>query len=1661
MRAKKILKSILKVFIWVVAVITGLLLLISISIYLPPIQNLIKNQASKAVSQSLGMNLSIGKIRLSFPLSLKVDNILLSTPEGDTLTNVEAVNVNVALSPLFAGNVVINNLTIEKASVNYRDSLSSMLLSGTLGEFSIQNIAARPKDKRAHISRINISDADINLDLGESPALPDTTASDTSAINWMLTLRRLNIDKVKFTMHTHPEITELIADLDEGYLRNLSVDLGNQDIEAELLQLDGGKYTYLTDTTTVPSIPSQDITDSISNDSTPWSIQLARLEIDDNAVHYGSLYGGSSSGFDPSDIRLNKITIRMDSIYNRGSDVKAVLRTLSMDERSGLSVTDARARFSMNSDSIVLQGFDLQTSNSHLNAQVEVGTKILEQSASAPLAVTLNAEMGMEDLFLFYPGDQNFQNTLKDKTLSLDGEITGNLKKLSIRTLQAQLEKNINLTINGNIRSINNPAKMSGALNISGNLSDLNSLRGILPDSALRQRIGFPTTMRLNGSIAFNGEEYKPSLHLFADSSQLSVRGAVNMHDETYIADVILDDFPLGTFLPYDSLGQASLILTAEGRNFDPTTEGTEAKVDLEIQQFDYKAHNFSNIVFQAVLAEQMLHGKLSGKDEIIDLELTLGGGIAKDLYSASINGRINNADLYAMGFSADSLNIATDIGIKASADMANTIYKASVTLDTTDIVYGRRSQHIGTTTLEAYADTTAINAKLLSGDLEINFTSSESVSSLSEGFSAVASEIMLQLDSLNIDMIPIQKVMPRFRLDISAGRNNGFREYLRTTGIDFNKLSVSAGNNGSQPVGAGIIINGLRTGELTLDTLNIWILQREERLAYALRLRNRPGNIEQMAFIGAGGDISGNTARMNLIQHDRSDSIGFMFGITAQLLDSAIRATLTPQNPIFGYRKWSVNDDNYLTYYFDKRIEANLRLAGKDKDQFFRITSDSSGNMPPGSIGIEIGGIELSEVFSLFPAPLPVSGTLNVNGAIGLSGPIIKGNLTLGIDDMKYDNASVGDISFGAIANTDKNNIWNLDLHLSANGQNALTAQGTYDVMGSGTVNMKVMVPDLSLELANAFMPSDYARLNGKVHGELNVSGNINNPKLNGGVHFEAANLRIPMTGTTFGISDNNIAINNNRMMFRDFGLVAPNNEKLSLDGTVDLADLSAINVNLRLFASNFEAVNSTRNGGSQIYGRGVLDVDMSARGLLDALMIRGNINILSRTDLYYTMRESPLEVTDAKQDIVTFVSFADEQIWAETDSIPVRRQSSMDLLVNVDIQDNVEATVNLSENGNDRIELIGDGALSFTMNNQGDVRLTGRYTLSGGTVVYNPPVISQKTFGIDNGSYVEWTGDLTNPSFNITATESEPIRIVSSDETTQLVNFDITVNISNSLKNMAIRFNLSAPNNGDIQNYLASLAPEQRASQAMYMLITNSYLGDGTAKTSSDFDVNQQIGSFISKELNQWARNNLSGVDISVGIDSVEDESGAGSHMDYSYSVSKSLFDDRVKVTIGGSVSDKAQAEVTENLVDDISIEYRLTKRDNMFLKVYRYNTQESILEGEITETGVGFILRKKMDRLRELFNLTPDPEKRQERYDIREMRRDLREEERFEIDSLRQIRIDSLRHLHNDTLPSHRGFWLFRGERHDDSENTDDGNSNSRDTTNNEALSSKEDE
>ena len=68
---------------------------------------------------------------------------------------------------------------------------------------------------------------------------------------------------------------------------------------------------------------------------------------------------------------------------------------------------------------------------------------------------------------------------------------------------------------------------------------------------------------------------------------------------------------------------------------------------------------------------------------------------------------------------------------------------------------------------------------------------------------------------------------------------------------------------------------------------------------------------------------------------------------------------------------------------------------------------------------------------------------------------------------------------------------------------------------------------------------------------------------------------------------------------------------------------------------------------------------------------------------------------------------------------------------------------------------------------------------------------------------------------------------------------------------------------------------------------------------------------------------------------------------------------------MTTGANATNNAQS-----FIDNISLEYRLDNSGTRYVRVFYNKNYESVLDGEITETGLGLVLRRKMDRLGELF-------------------------------------------------------------------------------------------
>ena len=576
-------------------------------------------------------------------------------------------------------------------------------------------------------------------------------------------------------------------------------------------------------------------------------------------------------------------------------------------------------------------------------------------------------------------------------------------------------------------------------------------------------------------------------------------------------------------------------------------------------------------------------------------------------------------------------------------------------------------------------------------------------------------------------------------------------------------------------------------------------------------------------------------------------------------------------------------------------------------------------------------------------------------------------------INELTYERQHVGDIGMGATwLPGDKGATHYLNTYFSYDNQEVLTADGILTQKnGRDTLEVTTSFEHFPMKIANAFIPDQMVSFTGDLDGGMYIYGPLEKPKMHGDVTLDSVSVYARQAGARYWFDDRPVQIKDNQLIFDKFAIYTTSKNPFTINGKVDFRNLERPTADLKLLAENYTLLDASRTRESLIYGKVFVDLNATVRGPLDALTMRGNMNLLGNTDVTYVLTDSPLTVEDRLEGLVTFTSFADTTS-VSADEAPAMSLGGMDMIMSVHIDNAVRLRADLSPDRSKFIELEGGGDLNMQYTPQGDISLTGRYTLSGGIMKYSLPIIPLKEFQINNGSYVDWRGDPMNPTLNLKATERMRASVADGDDGgSRVVNFDVSIAIKNRLDAPELIFDITAPDDAAIENELQAMGTEERSKQAIAMLATGVYMNSGVK--GGGFSMGSALNSVIQSQINSLAGSAFQSINASFTM-GMEDRTAAETgdkQTDYSFRYSQRLFNDRVQIVIGGKVTTGANAtNDAESFIDNISLEYRLDTSGTRYVRVFYDKNYESVLDGEITETGVGLVLRRKMDRLGELF-------------------------------------------------------------------------------------------
>jgi len=182
-------------------------------------------------------------------------------------------------------------------------------------------------------------------------------------------------------------------------------------------------------------------------------------------------------------------------------------------------------------------------------------------------------------------------------------------------------------------------------------------------------------------------------------------------------------------------------------------------------------------------------------------------------------------------------------------------------------------------------------------------------------------------------------------------------------------------------------------------------------------------------------------------------------------------------------------------------------------------------------------------------------------------------------------------------------------------------------------------------------------------------------------------------------------------------------------------------------------------------------------------------------------------------------------------------------------------------------------------------------------------------------------------------------------------------------------------------IDGKLAQLRQDENEmnKQVFALLLLNRFIGENPFESNSGVSAEtmarQSVSKILSQQLNNIASNLIKGVDLNFDLESTEDYSTGtqNTRTDLNVDISKKLLNDRLKVTVGsnfGLEGEARQNENTTNIAGDVTIDYSLSRDGRYMLRAYRKNDYQVALQGQIVETGVGFIITLDYDKFRDIF-------------------------------------------------------------------------------------------
>ena len=1334
--------------------------------------------------------------------------------------------------------------------------------------------------------------------------------------------------------------------------------------------------------------------DTVSTSTNPLKLALKNADLQNvNIVYNKGLGENKNKSFNANHLNIQNLKGKLNNLKMVDTAISGEAQNIALNETSGFTLENLSTKFKYAEKETVLENLNLKTPHTLLQRDLKLTYNSVDDFSKDLGNVGIEAylpdtKIGFKDILWLAPNLKNTVpfNKYPNAVLNLSANVKGNVNDLLVQEFKLSGLGNLNVNAVGTIKNALDANNLWVNLKINDLTANKQLITNLAPKNSIPNTIEIPNNLSLSGKLKGSLNDIFVDLGLQSSFGNAKVLGTFNQkvkNAERYDLNATLANFNLGKLLKQPDLGSVTANAKIKGTGFN--FEKNNATIDAFVTQATYKNYTYNAVALKGSLNKGNYNVTLNSDDENAKLNIVASGIYNANMPTIKTEGTIFKVDLNKLGFYATPMALAGKLNADFSSLNPDAL-NGELLLQDFVLSNGEEIYPISEISLKAISNDTLNSIDLRSQIVDASITGKYKLTEISTSLLNTLNQYYhFQKDTTQTT----QKI-------ISPSQYFDFRGKIKNDDLirkfvpdlkSFQTINLyGAYNADTRKITVYGSVPQVEYGAYMLNDIKLSAGNDEENLNYAVTLKQLDSEQFRLANIVLDGFIANDVIDYNLLVKNEKEEVQYKIAGNVATANNLIDLTLKQDGLVLNYDTWTVSPDNQLTIHPTGIVAQNLQLSNSGSS----ILVQSDGDTPSSPLNVNFNNFKIEALTEIIRKDsLPAQGTINGTAQLKDLTTDLRLTADLNIQDLKVFGNAIGTID-AKVANQSAT-LYNADVKLSGFNNN-LTLVGSYDTSAS-KFDANIDINALQMTSIQGFSMNQLQDAKGYISGNLKVTGTTNNPSILGNLKFNDAGFGVTQLNTTFQNMNDEVLFTQKGVEFNNFKINDTDGNALTIKGAVLTQTYKDFGFDLNLSARNFKVVNSTKTENQILYGTMAINANIGVKGSMDLPKIDGNITVTDNTDFTFVLPQS----SPALQEREGIIEFVDQDQLALEETLKTPEENieevvkGIDANLNIEIDKDAKLSIIIDKTNGDFIKLQGEAELTGGIDPSGKTTLVGRYEVNKGAYEMSVSLLKRK-FEIQEGSSITWTGEPTKANLDLTAiykTKAAPLDLVQQqladsesgdiNQYKQRIPFNTYLKMEGELLKPIIKFDIEIDGNNpgvpsDVTSLVESKLDQLRTEesemnkQVFALLLLNRFVGENPFQSSTGMSAEsvarQSVSRILSEQLNNLAADLIQGVELSFDLESTDDYSTGTqeNRTDLNVNVSKTLLNDRLKVSVGsnfGLEGTERQNEQMTNIAGDVQIEYLLSRDGRYLLKAYRKNEYQIALQGQIIETGLGFVI------------------------------------------------------------------------------------------------------